>query len=396
MNTSRSPDVTNCDFHSASPLPGGTSRGRDGRRALRAPCAPARARQLRGVVGRVGVDHDSSSTSGMRRSARRGCRPRCRRSWRLRCGPGSTTLTRGVALRGDQVGDRPVAPNGWCPLEPPAARGCTRPRYARPTLHCSVGQHRHGHALVLPSSTPRVIAAVPNFRVPRRPRGRSGQIARAERQFGLERIVGIAEVGQRDPDQAAAAVVDQRRRDREQARARWPGWHRCRRSAGQRVRAGDPREVVEAQPQHDRAAHPVGIAQPPADAIDEPDQRGVDLVRASAAQPERALRADRAPPPPTCTGRGSRLCASACRCRPDARPSIATSACSSIAATSPTVGMPRSRSLAAVTRRHPTAAPPAADAGSRVRRRPARRAARRAWRPRWRPWPGTSSARPRR
>ena len=29
---------------------------------------------------------------------------------------------------------------------------------------------------------------------------------------------------------------------------------------------------------------------------------------------------------PTCTGRGSRLCASACRCRPDARPSISTSA----------------------------------------------------------------------
>ncbi len=52
---------------------------------------------------------------------------------------------------------------------------------------------------------------------------------------------------------------------------------------------------------------------------------------------------------PTCTGRGSRLCASAWRCRPAARPSIRTSAASPNPATWPTVVMPWSRSLAAVT-----------------------------------------------
>ena len=52
---------------------------------------------------------------------------------------------------------------------------------------------------------------------------------------------------------------------------------------------------------------------------------------------------------PTCTGRGSRLWASAWRCRPAARPSIETSAASASWATSPTVLIPRSRSLPAVT-----------------------------------------------
>ena len=52
---------------------------------------------------------------------------------------------------------------------------------------------------------------------------------------------------------------------------------------------------------------------------------------------------------PTTTARGSRLCASACRCRPAAGPSIATSARSSSSATSATVRMPRLRSLSAVT-----------------------------------------------
>ncbi len=50
-----------------------------------------------------------------------------------------------------------------------------------------------------------------------------------------------------------------------------------------------------------------------------------------------------------CTGLGSRLCASACRCRPDARPSIETSTASGSSATWLTVSIPRSRSRRAVT-----------------------------------------------
>ena len=52
---------------------------------------------------------------------------------------------------------------------------------------------------------------------------------------------------------------------------------------------------------------------------------------------------------PTCTGRGSRLWARAWMCRPDARPSIDTSAASGRLATSPTVVIPRSWSFRAVT-----------------------------------------------
>ena len=66
----------------------------------------------------------------------------------------------------------------------------------------------------------------------------------------------------------------------------------------QGVRPGGAGEVVEAHPDHDRAADPLGLAQPAAHAIDERDERGVDLGRRTAAQPERALRPDRAAPPP--------------------------------------------------------------------------------------------------
>ena len=52
---------------------------------------------------------------------------------------------------------------------------------------------------------------------------------------------------------------------------------------------------------------------------------------------------------PTCTGRGSRLWASACRWRPEARPSSSTSSASDSAATWPTVAIPRAWSLRAVT-----------------------------------------------
>ena len=92
----------------------------------------------------------------------------------------------------------------------------------------------------------------------------------------------------------------------------------------------------------------------------------------------------------TRTGRGSRLWASAWRCRPAAGPSSETSAASPSAATWPTVASPSLVQLAPRSRgRRPRAARPAAGAGTPARRRPGPRAARRAWPPRSPPWPGT-------
>ena len=90
-----------------------------------------------------------------------------------------------------------------------------------------------------------------------------------------------------------------------------------------RVRARRAGEVVEAQPQHDRAADAIGLAQPPRDAVDQPTSDRVQLRgRVRAGDRARAASRSSAAGAPTCTGRGSRLWASACRCRPDARPSI--------------------------------------------------------------------------
>ena len=97
------------------------------------------------------------------------------------------------------------------------------------------------------------------------------------------------------------------------------------------------------------------------------------------------------------TGRGSRLCESACSWRPDRTAEqhherglrelgdLAHGVDARARGASA-----RSRGL------RPRAAPPAAGAGTRARLQAARRAARRAWRPRSRPSPGTSSARCRR
>ena len=96
----------------------------------------------------------------------------------------------------------------------------------------------------------------------------------------------------------------------------------------------------------DRAADPPRGPQPAA--------RGGRRARratASSAAGDRRLRPSARCAPierrrrPTCTGRGSRLCASACSCRPAARPSIETSVASASWATSPTVVIPRAWSL---------------------------------------------------
>ncbi len=65
----------------------------------------------------------------------------------------------------------------------------------------------------------------------------------------------------------------------------------------------------------------------PGDAVDQPDEHHVDgLDRSAASARARAATPIEPRRRPTCTGRGSRLWARACRCRPDARPSMATSA----------------------------------------------------------------------
>ena len=69
------------------------------------------------------------------------------------------------------------------------------------------------------------------------------------------------------------------------------------------------------------------------------DRRRRPSARCEPIEPRRRL---------ACTGRGSRLWARACRCRPEARPSMATRVASSNSATCPTVAIPTLRSFIAV------------------------------------------------
>ena len=121
------------------------------------------------------------------------------------------------------------------------------------------------------------------------------------------------------------------------------------RGLGDGVRARGAGEVVEAQAQHDRPADTPRRAQAAAQPVHQPDECRVQRVVRPGPAPERALRPHRAPAPARSTGRGSRLCASAWSLRPDARPSMSTSAASGSRATSATSVMPRSRSFCAVT-----------------------------------------------
>ena len=190
------------------------------------------------------------------------------------------------------------------------------------------------------------MAAVPKRSRTLVERGVEGVAATVERQRELDGAV-VVEVADRDADQREAPALDQSAWPSPAAPARWRGSSAvCAVGVGQRVRPGGAGEVVEAQPQHDGAADPPGGAQPAGHPVDEPDER-----RRRAASGDRRPRPSARCEPierrrrPTCTGRGSRLWARACRCRPAARPSIETSAASASPATSPTVVIPRSCSL---------------------------------------------------
>ena len=129
------------------------------------------------------------------------------------------------------------------------------------------------------------------------------------------------EVGDGHPDQREAALVDHRPRVGEEVRAARVGAAGSRPSAARRVRrARGPGEVVEAQPEHDRVA----------DDARRPRAGGPRGRRARRASPRsRSRNVDPDPSArcapidrrrrPGCTGRGSRLCASAWRWCPDAR-----------------------------------------------------------------------------
>ena len=116
--------------------------------------------------------------------------------------------------------------------------------------------------------------------------------------------------------------------------------------ARERVRAGRAREVVEAQPQHDRAADA-----PRASLIRRVTRSTRPIATASISagdlgeRPSARCEPIEPAPSPGWTGRGSRLWASACRWRPCARPSIASSASSASAASWPTVRIPRRAEL---------------------------------------------------
>ena len=143
----------------------------------------------------------------------------------------------------------------------------------------------------------------------------------------------------------------------------------------------------------DRPRHAVCLAQPAGHPVDERDQRCVHGL----GRLDRRPRACWAPIDRRrfrrSTRRGSRMCASACRCRAEALPSRSVNARTDTSATSRTVCSPASWSFCAVT--SPT--PHSRSTGSGCRNSSSRSAGPRAGRPasppRSPPSPGTSCAR---
>ena len=79
----------------------------------------------------------------------------------------------------------------------------------------------------------------------------------------------VVEVRDRDSDECQAALLDQRRGDREQPSCGRQDLVRARGRMRQRVRAARPGEVVEAQTEHDGAADSTRSSHPARDAVDE-------------------------------------------------------------------------------------------------------------------------------
>ena len=149
------------------------------------------------------------------------------------------------------------------------------------------------------------------------------------------------------PTSVRPSTLDHRHAPSRAARAPWRGSSGCARSA-----CGSVCDRVAREKSSKRSRSTTVRPTRPAARIrrvtrsTSPTSDGVDGVgRSSAQRPSARCEPIEPRRRPTCTGRGSRLWASAWRCRPDARPSIETSAASASRATSPTVVIPRSCSL---------------------------------------------------
>ena len=180
-------------------------------------------------------------------------------------------------------------------------------------------------------------------------------VAAVERQRQLDGVV-VLEVAEREADQRDPLALDQRHRRRQQPARRGQDRLRVGGRLVQRVRAGRAREVVEAQAQHHRAADAAGAAQPAGRAgrRSRPGSRRGPPASCARAPAERPLRADRAPP---LTGaHAPRVAVVRERVEVPARPPARASRRARPRRARPpgrTVVMPRSCSLAAVTRPTP-------------------------------------------
>ena len=120
--------------------------------------------------------------------------------------------------------------------------------------------------------------------------------AALKRQRQLNRAV-VVEVRQREPDERDAALLDHRHRRDEQLAAHDQDRARLDGRLEQRVRARGAREVVEAEPQRDRAACAARLAQPQRQPVDDGDQHLVERAMALRRAPaKRVLRPHRAAP----------------------------------------------------------------------------------------------------
>src|SRR5205814_6458007 len=97
-----------------------------------------------------------------------------------------------------------------------------------------------------------------------------------ERERELERTT-VLEVGERNSKQRDAATLDHWHGSGEQPPRGGEDRLGLSLRLGQGVRSSRPGEVAEAQPKRDRAAHSWGGPQPAGQAVNEPDEDGVQV-----------------------------------------------------------------------------------------------------------------------
>ena len=150
-----------------------------------------------------------------------------------------------------------------------------------------------------------------------RPAPRRERAGRGPAEVELERPV-VLQVRDRDTDQRQAA-----RRSRGSSEASAQARSEDGRGLGRRpregARAGRARESAK-RTRRTTVARRAAARMRRVTRSTSPRRDRVELVRRPRAPAQRPLRPDRAPPPPAAHRRGSRLWASACRCRPDRVP----------------------------------------------------------------------------